>query len=98
LWYALAGHEDVVKSERPKIAVVGDFNPSNVTHQFTNAALEHIELAFSWLPTDSPDDWEERLAAFDGVWIAPASPYRSMDGALAAVRYARERGVPLVGT
>ena len=98
MWYALAGHEDVVKSERPKIAVVGDFNPSNVTHRFTNAALEHVELAFSWLATDSPGDWGERLAAFDGVWIAPASPYRSMDGALAAVRYARERGVPLVGT
>jgi CTP synthase (UTP-ammonia lyase) len=32
------------------------------------------------------------------VWIAPASPYRSMDGALRAIRYARERGVPLVGT
>jgi hypothetical protein len=30
--------------------------------------------------------------------IGPASPYRSMDGALAAVRLARERGVPLVAT
>ena len=29
----------------------------------------------------SPGDWEDRLAAYDGVWIAPASPYRSMDGA-----------------
>ena len=98
MWYALAGHEDVVKSERPKIAVVGDFNPSNVTHRFTNAALEHVELAFSWLATDLPGDWGERLSAFDGVWIAPASPYRSMGSALAAGRYARERGVPLVGT
>jgi CTP synthase (UTP-ammonia lyase) len=50
------------------------------------------------VPTDASGEWDERLAAYDGVWIAPASPYRSMDGALAAVRYARERGVPLVGT
>jgi CTP synthase (UTP-ammonia lyase) len=50
------------------------------------------------VPTDASGDWDEHLAAYDGVWIAPASPYRSMDGALAAVRYARERGVPLVGT
>ncbi len=41
---------------------------------------------------------ETRLAAYDGLWIAPASPYRSMEGALGAIRYARERGVPLVGT
>lgn len=87
-----------MSGDRPQIAIVGDFNSSNSTHQFTNAALEHVGLDSVWVPTDSPGDWEERLAAYDGVWIAPASPYRSMDGALAAVRYARERGVPLVGT
>jgi CTP synthase (UTP-ammonia lyase) len=85
-------------TRRAQIAVVGDFNPANVTHQLTSSALQHIGLAFTWVPTDAPGDWDERLAAYDGVWIAPASPYRSMDGALAAVRYARERGVPLVGT
>ena len=81
------------------IGVVGDFNPGNRTHRFTNAALEHLGLRFAWVPTETVAGGpEERLAAFDGVWIAPASPYRSMDGALAAIRYARERGVPLVGT
>lgn len=84
--------------DRAQIAIVGDLNPANPTHQFTTAALEHIGLDFAWVPTDAPGDWDERLAAYDGVWIAPASPYRSMDGALAAVRHARERGVPLVGT
>jgi len=84
--------------ERAQIAVVGDFDPANRTHQFTNTALEHVGLEVIWVPTDASGEWDERLAAYDGVWIAPASPYRSMDGALAAVRYARERGVPLVGT
>ena len=83
---------------RPRIAVVGDFDSANRTHHVTNAALEHVGLAAAWVPTDASGDWAERLAAYDGVWIAPASPYRSMDGALEAVRYARERGVPLVGT
>jgi len=87
-----------VTRDRAQIAVVGDFNPANPTHQLTNAALEHVGLDFTWVPTDATGDWAERLSAYDGVWIAPASPYRSMDGALAAVRYARERGVPLVGT
>ncbi|HEY7538766.1 MAG TPA: hypothetical protein VIF11_01400 [Methylomirabilota bacterium] len=87
-----------VTGPRAQIAIVGDFNAANVTHQFTNDALERVGLGFTWVPTDASGEWAERLAAYDGVWIAPASPYRSMDGALAAVRYARERGVPLVGT
>ena len=81
------------------IGVVGDFNPRNVTHRFTNAALEHLELPFEWIPTETIGDAPaQRLSAYRGLWIAPASPYRSMDGALSAIRYARERGVPLVGT
>jgi len=80
------------------IGVVGDFDPANRTHRFTNEALEHVGLRFEWVPTDAGGDWGERLSGYDGIWIAPASPYRSMDGALTAIRYARERGVPLVAT
>jgi CTP synthase (UTP-ammonia lyase) len=81
------------------IGIVGDFNPRNRTHQFTNRALEQLGLGFEWVPTDTiGDEPAARLAGADGVWIAPASPYRSLEGALAAIRYARERGVPLVGT
>ena len=82
-----------------RIAVVGDYDARNPTHGFTNAALDHVRLGFEWVPTDGiGPDARARLAPFDGLWIAPASPYRSMDGALEAIRYARERGVPLVGT
>jgi CTP synthase (UTP-ammonia lyase) len=81
------------------VGVVGDFDPQNPTHRFTNAALDHVALRFEWVPTDELDDAPAaRLAPYDGVCIAPASPYRNMDGALAAIRHARERGVPLVGT
>ena len=81
------------------IGVVGDFNPKNPTHRFTNEAFDHVRLPFEWVPTDAiEDEPEKRLAAYHGIWIAPASPYCSMDGALSAIRYARERGVPLVGT
>jgi len=81
------------------VGIVGDFNPQNITHRFTNDALGHLKLSFEWVPTDQvPEAAERRLEGYAGLWIAPASPYRSMDGALAAIRYARERGVPLVGT
>ncbi len=83
----------------PLIGVVGDFNPSNSTHQLTNEALALAGMEFVWIPTESVgSDPAARLSHFDGLWIAPASPYRSMDGALRAVRHAREHGVPLVGT
>ena len=84
--------------DRVPVVVVGDFDPQNRTHRYTNDALEHVGLRSEWIATDAIGDPDESLIAYDGIWIAPASPYRSMDGALAAVRHARERGVPLVGT
>lgn len=84
---------------RPQIGIVGDFQPANITHRFTNDALAAAGVKFVWVSTEQIGlDHAELLAPHDGLWIAPASPYRSMDGALRAIRYARERGVPLVGT
>ena len=81
------------------IAVVGDWNRANGTHVATNAALEHAGGGFEWVPSEACDgDASVRLEGYARVFVAPASPYRSMEGALGAIRYARERGVPLVGT
>jgi CTP synthase (UTP-ammonia lyase) len=38
------------------------------------------------------------LEKFAGFWLVPGSPYRSMAGALAVVRFARERAIPFLGT
>ena len=85
---------------RSLVGVVGDFDGANHTHQATNQGLRDAGIAFEWVPTTEvrPDHPEQRLADYSGVFIAPSSPYRSMDGALAGIRFARERGVPLVGT
>ena len=82
----------------PRIAVVGDYSENNATHRATNAELALVAVEFQWVATDSVGVAEETLGDFDGLWISPGSPYASMDGALAAIRFARERGVPLVGT
>jgi CTP synthase (UTP-ammonia lyase) len=81
------------------IGVVADFDPANATHRATEEALAHARgsLPFEWLATDAVGDGAV-LSRFAGLVIGPASPYRSMDGALRAIRYARERGVPLVAT
>jgi CTP synthase (UTP-ammonia lyase) len=85
---------------RSLVGIVGDFNAGNHTHQATNMGLRDAGIAFEWVPTTEirPDQPEQRLASYKGIFIAPSSPYHSMDGALAGIRFARERGVPLVGT
>lgn len=82
-----------------RIAIVGDHNARNATHTAIDRALGHVGLGFEWIGTERVGtDAARRLGPYAGLWIAPASPYRDMDGALAAVRFARERGVPLVAT
>ena len=53
-----------------------------------------------WVATDDLDrnGADELLAGADAIWCAPGSPYRSLDGALEGIRFARERGVPFLGT
>jgi CTP synthase (UTP-ammonia lyase) len=82
----------------PRIAVVGDYAEKKETHRATNAELAAAGVDFAWVPTTAVGDPSRSLSDFDGVFISPGSPYASMDGALAAIRYARESGLPLVGT
>ncbi len=87
-----------------RVALVGDFNPSVVAHQAIPKALElagaqhGVEVEPVWVHTSSISGAEARLAGFDGFWRVPASPYAHTMGALAAIRYARERGRPFLGT
>jgi CTP synthase (UTP-ammonia lyase) len=53
----------------------------------------------SWIATTDLDhDAGEHLAGFAALWCAPGSPYRSMTGALAGIRIARESNRPFLGT
>jgi CTP synthase (UTP-ammonia lyase) len=83
-----------------RVAVVGDYDPGNHTHQATDQGLKHAQIDYEWILTSAidPDRPADRLGRSSGIFIAPSSPYRSIEGALAAIRYARERGVPLVAT
>ena len=82
----------------PRIAVVGDHSEQKETHRATDAELNAAGVEFAWVATPAVDDPPRSLGGFDGVWISPGSPYDSMDGALAAIRFARETGMPLIGT
>src|SRR5689334_9371838 len=90
-------------SSEIRIGLVGDYDPSVVAHRAIPIALEMVskELGLrimpAWIPTEEIRD-VERVAPFDGLWCVPASPYRSMAGALTAIRFARENRRPFLGT
>ncbi len=85
-----------------KIGVLGDFNAALPSHLATNAALAHaarsmgIDASVHWLPT--PSITVEVLEQYDGLFASPGSPYRSMAGMLAGIRFARTRLWPFVAT
>jgi len=80
-----------------RITIVGDRAPERATHRATEEALRHAgEVALRWTATDAVRT--AGLGAADGVFIAPGSPYRDRHGALDAIRAARTRGIPLLGT
>jgi CTP synthase (UTP-ammonia lyase) len=90
-------------STRPaRIALVGDRSAAVRAHARIPRVLDTIALQGGpaveavWLPTDTVD--AGAVAAFDGVWAVPGSPYASADGMLAAIRVAREERIPFLGT
>lgn len=85
------------------VGLIGDRDQAVPSHQAIPLALQRaaeelrVEVAFQWIPTDEVTS-VARISWFDGLWCVPASPYRSMDGALLAIRHAREHAVPFLGT
>lgn len=83
----------------PRLALVGDRSPHVVAHTripTVLAALDGPAIEVYWIGTGEVDAAE--LAAFDGVWLVPGSPYASEEGAVEAARVARESGIPFFGS
>lgn len=87
------------------IAIIGDFNPKFDHHLMINESLRHaashlyIHVDPRWVPTDSIEDNSEKLLEnFDAIWISSGSPYKSMDGALRSIQFAREKDRPFFAT
>lgn len=88
-----------------KVGVIGDFDADRRSHSATNAAIHHAASALGiladvcWLPTGSLEEQPaSALERYDALWCSPGSPYQSMEGALRAIRFARERDYPFIGT
>lgn len=89
-----------------RIGIIGEHDPGNETHVATDDALGHAATALgtaveaTWVSTADvgPGAAGAALRGYDGLVVAPGSPYRSLEGALAAIEHARVHDVPLLGT
>lgn len=85
------------------IALVGDFDASITAHRAIQAALPLAARALG-LSVEARCLATDQISAatlaqpFDAFWCMPGSPYRSLEGALAAIRHAREQRIPFLGT
>lgn len=86
-----------------RVGLIGDRDDAVAAHRAIPLALAMAAEATGvgiepvWVPTTQVGDGS-LLTDFDGVWCVPASPYHSMDGALSAIRTAREQLIPFLGT
>ena len=84
------------------IAILGEYSATFAPHRATTAAIAHararlgIAVEATWVSTAAVD--ERLFERFDAVWVAPGSPYKDLELTLWAIRAARERGVPCLGT
>jgi CTP synthase (UTP-ammonia lyase) len=93
-------------NETVAVGIIGDYNPNYQSHIATTDSLRHvgealsINIEASWLPTISIEKEynDSSFKKYNALWCAPGSPYISIDGALKAIRYARENDVPFIGT
>ena len=89
-----------------RIGIIGDFEPAYHSHFATNAALYDaatrlkVPLEMRWMPTPALEGpaANKILRRWDGLIASPGSPYKSFDGMLRAIAFAREYDWPFVGT
>src|SRR6185437_2177954 len=80
------------------IAVVGDRDPSYLTHRELDATLALMPpgVEARWVATDGPE--AARLDRYDALWVVPGTPYRDDRAVFAAIEHARTECVPILGT
>ena len=83
------------------VLLIGDRSPAVIAHEAIPKAiaLTGLPARAQWLATRdiTSIDSVARCNA-QAIWCVPGSPYDNMEGALLAIRFAREQGIPFLGT
>jgi len=74
------------------IAALGDRDTAYLTHREIDATIA-LAPAIRWVGTEGAD-----VTGYGGLWVLPGTPYRDEAAALEAIRFAREQGMPILGT
>ncbi|HUB02940.1 MAG TPA: hypothetical protein VL983_09650 [Terriglobales bacterium] len=93
-------------TEPIRIGILGDFNPEFRSHHATNDSLQHaaskldMKVESAWVPTPSLLDPAANsiLDSYDGLWASPGSPYKSFEGMLKGIEFARVHDRPFLAT
>jgi CTP synthase (UTP-ammonia lyase) len=86
-----------------RIVILGDFNTSNPTHHALDESIKHAQkrigrlIDCTWIGTDLFDSKKVFGGDYSGLWIAPGSPYKSMENVIDAIYYTRTRKIPTFG-
>lgn len=87
------------------IAIIGEFQEDFRPHSALNESIEHvkkkhkIDIGIEWIDTLKAEKEGDKLFGnYSGFWSAPGSPFKSLNGALKAIEYARVKDKPHLGT
>jgi len=86
------------------IGIIGDYQKGWGCHDEIESSINHasrqlgLKVEFTWLPTKDLERHQIDLSQFSGLWCSSGSPYKSIKGALTAIKYSREGRLPFLGT
>ena len=88
---------------KTKIAIIGEYYDKFEPHTFLNKSLDYLkdeyDFEYEWVETIIIEkEGDHLLNEYKGIWSAPGSPFKSLEGALSAITYDRLNDVPHLGT
>jgi CTP synthase (UTP-ammonia lyase) len=88
---------------KAKIAIIGEYYDNFEPHTALNKSLDFLsdeyDFEYEWIDTELVDkERDQLLKDFSGIWSAPGSPFKSLDGALYAITFSRLKDIPHLGT
>jgi CTP synthase (UTP-ammonia lyase) len=96
----------MIPSKPNHLILIGERDPAKPAHVGIEASIALFNLnattplTYEWVATDAitPETVNDLLASATGIWCVPGSPYAHTEGALWAIRYARENQCAFLGT
>ena len=84
------------------VGILGNVQPTYEPHYIMNDVFRDLQkdipFQFEWVPTeDLVEDADGKLNRYQGI-IAGSGPYRSKEGVINGIRFARENNIPFLGT